>query len=367
MIAKNEEKNLPRCLSSVEGVVDEIIMVDTGSTDGTVALAQAYGARVFHHAWQDDFAQARNASLAQATGDWTLVLDADEELEPGARARLRQVVESTPADGLFVCQRNYLSPRALAAYGDVMYVRLFRRRPGVVYELPLHEQVVPSILRQQGRLLTSDLVIWHYGYATPVVQGQENRLQRNIRVLEQALVHDPQNAFLCASLGLVYQQAGQETAAADYLQRAVKLGTEKLPEAMLSEVFLARAQLARKDGNVPLALEYAQTGARLGGAGGVNALNFVAQVTLQVGEQEILAAQQAVLERPANESEPAAQLEAGHRHLRQAHQAFQQACTAFGELRDHPLLNPAAKGEVEAALVRCQTVLRSTAACAETA
>jgi tetratricopeptide (TPR) repeat protein len=362
MIAKNEERNLPRCLASVQGVVDEIILVDTGSTDKTVKVAQTYGARVFAHVWQDDFARARNASLEPATGDWILALDADEELEPDTRVRLRSVLEGTDADGLFVCQRNFLPPRALAAYGDVKYVRLFRRRPGFAYELPLHEQIVPSILRQQGRLAETDLVIWHYGYAQPVVQGQENRLQRNVRVLEQALLSDPRNVFLCASLGLVYKQAGQEALAATHLQRALEMGAENLPEQMLAEVFFTRAQLARMQGNLPLALESAGASARLGGPSGLNALNFSAQINLQIGEQEVQAAQAVAQQQPANAAESEAQLLAGQQHLRRAHQAFRQAGAAFDELRGHPLLNPAARPEVEAALERCQGIIRSMAA-----
>ena len=133
MIAKNEEKYLGRCLASVRGVVDEIILVDTGSTDRTAEIAQSFGARVGHHAWQDDFSEARNASLELATGDWILALDADEELAPASRERLRPVVEMTEAEGVLICLRSFFPPTALCQYMDVQWVRLFRHRRDFFY------------------------------------------------------------------------------------------------------------------------------------------------------------------------------------------------------------------------------------------
>ena len=82
LIARDEERFLPGCLASVSGVVDEIVLADTGSTDRTVEIARAAGATVVHHAWDEDFSAARNAALAAATGDWILLLDADERLAP---------------------------------------------------------------------------------------------------------------------------------------------------------------------------------------------------------------------------------------------------------------------------------------------
>lgn len=362
MIAKNEAKNLPRCLASVAGVVDEIILVDTGSTDETVKLATACGAKVFHHIWQDDFALARNASLASATGDWILVLDADEELEPSSKARLRSALSATTAAGLSVCQRNFFSAKALATYGDVIFVRLFRNLPGLGYELALHEQIEPSILRQNGRIEPSDLVIWHYGYTQPVVQGQENRFRRNIRVLEKELSRSPQNAFLCASLGLVYYQVKETALAETYLQRVQALGAEALPTELLAEVFLTRALIARKNDDLPLATELAQASVDLGGPGALNALNFLAQAHWQAGELALAAAQQSVRAAPRSAGESLAQMQAGRAHLARARLAFGRAYEAFSRLRHHPQLNPAAAGEVDETLGRCQTLLASAAA-----
>ncbi|HVR61019.1 MAG TPA: glycosyltransferase family 2 protein, partial [Polyangia bacterium] len=97
LIVKNEEAMLPDCLASARGLADEVVVVDTGSSDGTVALAQAAGARVSFFAWRDDFAAARNASLASARGRFVLVLDADERLAPGAAEVLRAAIADDQA------------------------------------------------------------------------------------------------------------------------------------------------------------------------------------------------------------------------------------------------------------------------------
>ena len=101
MIVKDEEEMLPRCLESVRGAVDEIIVVDTGSSDRSVDIAREYGASVVEFAWCEDFAAARNAGLERASGDWILFLDADEALEATARKQIRSWTEVSGCDGLF--------------------------------------------------------------------------------------------------------------------------------------------------------------------------------------------------------------------------------------------------------------------------
>src|SRR4051795_2389135 len=93
MIVKNEQENLPACLESVRGLFDEIVVVDTGSTDRTMEIALEFGARVFDFVWVDDFAAARNAALARATGDYAFWLDADDVLDPPQRAKLQALLE----------------------------------------------------------------------------------------------------------------------------------------------------------------------------------------------------------------------------------------------------------------------------------
>ncbi|MFN4149737.1 MAG: glycosyltransferase family 2 protein, partial [Candidatus Sericytochromatia bacterium] len=95
LITKNEEKNIARCLDSVQGIVDEIILLDTGSTDKTVEIAKNYNAKIFYSDWENDFSKARNESINKATGDWILILDADEELKEEVKGQIRVFMVET--------------------------------------------------------------------------------------------------------------------------------------------------------------------------------------------------------------------------------------------------------------------------------
>src|SRR5262249_15334550 len=132
MIVRNEEANIAACLASVAGLLDEIIVVDTGSTDRTIELAHAAGARVVKFVWVDDFAAARNLSLDQATGDWIFWLDADERLDAETRKRLRRLHGGLRDESAAYLMRQLSRP--LDPSGPttaVDQVRLFRRRPDV--------------------------------------------------------------------------------------------------------------------------------------------------------------------------------------------------------------------------------------------
>lgn len=181
MIVKNEAENLPRCLSSAKPYMDEIIVVDTGSTDHSVAIAHQFGAQVSHFAWCDDFAAARNASLALATGEWILVLDADEELIVEIQD-LRQQLQSSSV-------REYSLPlvnqhQGAASLTGTVLMRLFRNLPGIQYVGRFHEQVVYT-QPTPGFGISEQLAgvkIFHYGYA-PEIKAKKTR-DRNIPMLE---------------------------------------------------------------------------------------------------------------------------------------------------------------------------------------
>ena len=102
MMVKNEEEFLPRCLESVKDVVDEIVIVDTGSTDRTVEIAESYGARVYHHPWENDFSKHRNQSISYASGAWILEMDADEEFFSEDTQKIGKTLQETNADFLYL-------------------------------------------------------------------------------------------------------------------------------------------------------------------------------------------------------------------------------------------------------------------------
>jgi glycosyltransferase involved in cell wall biosynthesis len=187
MIVKNEEHCLRRCLDSVRDYVDEMIIVDTGSTDHTVEIAKSYHAQLYHHPWENDFSKHRNQSLAYATGDWILQLDADEELFPDDGSRLKDIVRQGGAD-CYHC-RFYDIKKDGTIHGIFYLVRLFRNGLGMGYERKVHNQLVT-----QGTVAYSPIRIRHYGYDLTAEQMEAKHL-RTTTLLQEALANDPEDAY----------------------------------------------------------------------------------------------------------------------------------------------------------------------------
>jgi GT2 family glycosyltransferase/Flp pilus assembly protein TadD len=182
MIAKNEEENLPRCLSSLLNLADEIIVVDTGSSDRTREVAGIFGAKVLDFPWNGDFSAARNESLEHASCRWILVMDADEVLSPLDHGRLKALLadKAAPPNALAIVSRNYmlqvnrekwqsndgLYPLEEAAGGWVpsTKVRIFPNRMGIIFENPIHEIVEPSLERIGVHVTDCDIPVHHYGF-----------------------------------------------------------------------------------------------------------------------------------------------------------------------------------------------------------
>jgi GT2 family glycosyltransferase/Flp pilus assembly protein TadD len=178
MIVKNEEAYVAQCLSSVKAVVDEIIVVDTGSNDKTKQIAEAFGAKVFDFAWIDDFSAARNFSLSHASGSWILILDADEVLSPIDHARIRNMTSSKRDVAYSFTTRNYVTPTDIQGWmrNDGKYkeeagtgwissvkVRLFPRRSSIRFEHAVHELVEASLISSNIEVKSSPVPIHHYG------------------------------------------------------------------------------------------------------------------------------------------------------------------------------------------------------------
>jgi hypothetical protein len=178
LIARDEEELLPDCLTSAREEVDEVILVDTGSRDRTAELARSLGARVYRHRWRDDFAAARNAALNRATGEWILVLDCDERLEPASRGLVRRAVASGAADGYLLRLANLSENGAIAEHW--LALRLFCHRPEVRYQGRIHEQ-----LRFAGRAAPCEATILHLGYQSRRIAARD-KPARNQRLVEIA-------------------------------------------------------------------------------------------------------------------------------------------------------------------------------------
>ncbi|MCL5677551.1 MAG: glycosyltransferase [Firmicutes bacterium] len=209
LIVRDEADTLEQCLKSAAPVVDEIIVIDTGSMDNTVEIAQRFGARIEHVPWQQDFSRARNAGLDLARGDWIMFLDADEELElpEGAPERLRGLLDSA------TCEAYTFEIVSLLDDGQVMkheFVRLWRNQPAHRFEGPVHEQILPSILRASpsARTEASGLRILHHGYGQKV-RDQGAKARRNLLILNAAAQENPDDLFARYNLGVSHLQLSQ--------------------------------------------------------------------------------------------------------------------------------------------------------------
>jgi tetratricopeptide (TPR) repeat protein len=224
MIARNEERFLGECLTRAAAAVDEIVLVDTGSTDRTVAIAESFGAVVLHEPWQDDFSAPRNTALRAATGDWILVLDADEFLQPGAVERIRELTTNEVASGYHLHFVNvYGQGRTLG----VMMVRLFRNLPGIAYENVIHEQVTPSLQRLATPLglvlLSADVEVEHHGYRDEVMTAR-GKNERNERLFHKQLAAQPDDIYAHYKYGdFLRRVPGRSADARRLLDRCLEL------------------------------------------------------------------------------------------------------------------------------------------------
>ena len=220
MIVKNEEEFLPRCLESVKDVVDEMVIVDTGSTDRTVEIAQSYGAKVSHHPWQNSFSEARNYGLQFARGDWVLQLDADEELEPADNPLLREVLRSPLYNAVFVAIYNRFSEGTSKHY----FQRIFRRGKGH------YEGVVHNQLMYEGEALASEIRIYHYGYDL-APEKMERKYRRTSALLQKQIEEDPENTFAWENLVRVYRCWRKFDRAVEEGEKALTLDTSRMTSA----------------------------------------------------------------------------------------------------------------------------------------
>lgn len=218
MIMRDEEEHLARCLASVEGVVDEIVIVDTGSVDRSVEIAEGFGARVLHEDWRGDFAAPRNTSIDAATGDWILVLDADEELVDGAR--LRDLLHEEGIEGYCLREVNFIGEeRGIESVVNSAF-RLFRNRPHYRYSGALHEQIMGTVDPEGGACTRFvGVEIHHYGYLEPTSRAKE-KTDRNMAIVMKEVALKPTDSFTLFNAGVEYQRIGDFETALDYFRRS---------------------------------------------------------------------------------------------------------------------------------------------------
>ena len=230
MIVKNEEQDIRRALSWGKGIVSEQIVVDTGSTDNTVQIAEEMGAKVFHFEWCDDFSAAKNYAIEQASGDWIAFLDADEYFsEKDARkipGLLKKIENASLKSGRIHLVRTALVD--LNDDGEIFSVgqqdRIFRNMKGLRYKNRVHEVICFSS-GQLPRCITVDLSIMHTGYMKSLGAEKGNR---NIPLLKKSVEEDPENYDLWSYLGESYAGSGQAVEAIESMEHVVERVAESL-------------------------------------------------------------------------------------------------------------------------------------------
>jgi len=239
MIVKNEEKHLPRCLDSLKPLVDEMVVVDTGSSDMTRDIAEVFGARVYDFEWQDDFASARNCSLEKANGDWILVMDADEVIAPKDHKQIRDLIKQSKSNGhaYMVVTRNYIQeynsvgwepnrgqyPLEEAGSGWIPSekVRIFPNGNGIRFHYPIHEVVGPSLSKRDIKLKTCPYPIHHYGKLDTTKERQKN--QHYYKIGLEKLKSEPNNTVALREMAIQAAKMGKFEDAIEFWNRFSKL------------------------------------------------------------------------------------------------------------------------------------------------
>jgi glycosyltransferase involved in cell wall biosynthesis len=252
MIVRDEEANIGPCLESAAGLCDEMIVVDTGSTDRTAEIARSLGAKVVPFTWVDDFAAARNAALDHATGRYAFWLDADDRIDDVNRGRLRDL-NARLDDG----EEAAHVMQQLSTGGDGRYpamaadhVRLFPIRDDVRWSYRVHEQILPSIIAAGVPVRWTDIVIGHVGYSDSITC--ERKLDRNLRILGAELREKPSDALVLFNIGWAALYRREARTALGYLRASLASITPR--DVLVRKTYALLAQAYQMLGDADAAL-----------------------------------------------------------------------------------------------------------------
>lgn len=250
MIARDNMATIGAALESIRPWVDEMVVIDTGSVDETIGICRRLGARVGHFPWRDDFAAARNASLAMARGRWIFWMDSDDIIPPECGRRLRELAVGETDPGIL----GYVIGVHCPAGGPdghqditaVDHVKLIRNRRDLVFEGRIHEQILPAIRRAGGAVAWTDLFVVHAG-ADHSPGGRQRKFERDYRILYRELAEDPKHPFVLFNLGMTHADEGNYAKAIHYLERSIvespaDLSLRRKTYALLASAYAALGQ-----------------------------------------------------------------------------------------------------------------------------
>ena len=255
MITKNEEAFLEQCLNSVKDIVDEIIIVDTGSTDNTKNIAKKFNAKIFDFSWIDDFSAAKNESLKHATKQWILVLDADEVIEKKDLKKIKNTIENVESNvvGFSLEQRSYINNFFEGAikndsdfelvkdypfYITHHLVRLFKNNLGFYFKHKIHELVEDSINEKNLKYRKLDVVLHHFGSVKNINLINEKTQQYSQIILKQ-LEENPESARYNYQAARMYLGRNDFSNALKYFEKTAKLNPNyKLVFSEIAKIYL---------------------------------------------------------------------------------------------------------------------------------
>lgn len=236
MIIKNEEKYLANCLRSVENIIDEIIVVDTGSTDNSIKICEEFNAKVLRYNWNNSFSEARNLSLKQAKGDWILWLDADEEMDKEDSKNLKDHIKKLNSEKLISIQLiNFIGKEKNINYTfNMAHTRLIKNHLGFKFIYNIHETLnIEEVLGEVKEIKMIPVKVYHYGYLDEEVENKK-KSDRNLNLLLKELEkeHSPWIEYHIAS---EYYRMGNYNDSFDYVNRSIKgfIAEGKVPPSML--------------------------------------------------------------------------------------------------------------------------------------
>lgn len=237
MIVKNEESNIANCLKSAQGVVDEIIIVDTGSTDDTIAICETFNAKILNFKWNNSFAEARNFGLKQAKGDWILWLDADEEIDIEDGKKLKKCLKKFKNEKLLsVHLINYIGKeKNINQTFQIAHTRLFKNHLGFKFNQNVHEILnAEEVLGEIQEIKMIPIKIYHYGYLDSEVLNK-NKSIRNLNLLLEELKVEKHSPWIEYHLASEYYRLEKYEESFEYINKSIKgfINDKKLPPSLL--------------------------------------------------------------------------------------------------------------------------------------
>lgn len=227
MIIKDEEEMLEQCLMSIKDIVDEIIIVDTGSKDNSISIASKFTDKIFNYEWDNNFSNARNYSIEKCTKDWIFFMDADDYFNPRDKNKFLKLIESSDKEGYFFVTKNYIDLNRKDKYSTNLNIRLIRNKDRYEFVGAIHEQLVEKRNKTLDISLfsTVDISIEHKGYLKAVMEKKQKK-ERNINILEEELKKDPKNIFMNFNMGNEYLSLENYNKALEYYDISYKNSTE---------------------------------------------------------------------------------------------------------------------------------------------